>query len=84
MTAAYPDVEGWLDRLQIVGGDDLIEKLASGIDEAQKFLVFLSERSVTKLIASTGRTKVPFELIARQTQTPSSYTVCRCRRYCSG
>ena len=45
---AYPDIEGWLDRYEIVGGDDLIEKLASGIDDADKFLIFLSERSIRK------------------------------------
>lgn len=45
---AFPDVKGWLDRYEIVGGDDLIDKLASGIDQADKFLVFLSERSIDK------------------------------------
>jgi hypothetical protein len=45
---AFPDVQGWLDSYEIVGGDDLIGKLASGIDEADKFLIFLSERSIHK------------------------------------
>lgn len=48
VAATYPDVEGWLDKYEIVGGDDLIEKLAAGIDDADKFLVFLSERSIGK------------------------------------
>jgi hypothetical protein len=48
VTAAYPDVEGWLDRFEIVGGDDLIDKLAAGIDEADKFLIFISHQSVEK------------------------------------
>lgn len=48
VVAAYPDVVGWLDRFQITGGADLIDKIAQGIDEADKFLVFLSERSIDK------------------------------------
>jgi TIR domain len=48
VAATYPDVKGWLDRFEIVGGDDLVEKLAAGIEEAEKFLVFISERSVDK------------------------------------
>jgi len=45
---AYPNVQGWVDRYEIVGGDDLIDKLAQGIEEADRFLVFLSERSIGK------------------------------------
>jgi hypothetical protein len=48
VAADYPDVKGWLDRFEIVGGDDLIEKLAAGIDGADKFLIFISEESVGK------------------------------------
>jgi TIR domain len=48
VAAEYPDVKGWLDRFEIVGGDDLIEKIAGGIDDADKFLVFVSERSIDK------------------------------------
>lgn len=48
VVAALPDIEPWLYRYQIVGGDDLVEKLAEGIDEAEKFFVFISERSVEK------------------------------------
>lgn len=44
----YPDVEPWLARYEIVGGDDLLDKLAQGIEEADKFLVFLSTHSVDK------------------------------------
>jgi hypothetical protein len=45
---AYPAVQPWLDRYQIVGGQDLIERIAAGIEVADKFLVFLSEASVDK------------------------------------
>jgi hypothetical protein len=45
---AFPDVEGWLDKYQIVAGQDLIEKIADGIEKADKFLVFLSEQSIDK------------------------------------
>jgi len=45
---AYPDTKGWLDRYEIVGGNDLIEKIEAGIASAEKFLVFLSERSIDK------------------------------------
>lgn len=48
VTQAYPDVKGWLDTYEIVGGQDLIEKIAEGIDEADRFLIFLSERSIEK------------------------------------
>ncbi len=45
---AYPDVEPWLAQYEIVGGDDLIDKLAQGMDEADKFFIFISEQSVDK------------------------------------
>src|SRR5438105_990717 len=45
---AFPDVKGWLDTYEIVGGNDLVEKIAAGIDEADKFLIFLSQRSIEK------------------------------------
>lgn len=44
----FPEVRGWLDKHEIVGGNDLIERIAAGIDEADKFLVFLSETSIKK------------------------------------
>ncbi|MDQ3725374.1 MAG: toll/interleukin-1 receptor domain-containing protein [Actinomycetota bacterium] len=44
----FPDVKGWLDRFEISGGDDLLDKLAEGIDTADRFLIFLSERSIDK------------------------------------
>jgi hypothetical protein len=48
VAATYPDIKGWMDRYEITGGQDLIEKIASGIEEADRFLVFLSERSINK------------------------------------
>ena len=45
---AYPDIEGWLDTFEIKGGDDLIDKIAEGIEGADKFLIFLSEKSIGK------------------------------------
>jgi TIR domain len=44
----FPEVKGWLDKFEISGGDDLLDKLAEGIDGADRFLVFLSERSIEK------------------------------------
>jgi hypothetical protein len=44
----YPDIQGWLDKYEILGGDDLIEKVHSGINDADKFLIFLSPNSIEK------------------------------------
>lgn len=44
----YPSIKGWLDKYEIYGGDDLIEKINSGIDSADKFLIFLSSNSIDK------------------------------------
>jgi TIR domain len=38
----------WIDRYEIVGGESLIGKISEGIDQADKFFVFLSEVSVNK------------------------------------
>ena len=27
MTSKYPDIEGWLDKYEIIGGDELIDKI---------------------------------------------------------
>lgn len=45
---AMPEHAPWLDRYQIVGGEDLLSRIASGMDEAEKFFIFLSPISVTK------------------------------------
>src|SRR6185436_20367345 len=45
---AYPDHEPWMDRYEIVAGNSLIEKIADGMDVAEKFFVFLSSTSVSK------------------------------------
>jgi TIR domain len=48
LAQAHPEIQGWMDRYEIVAGDELIEKLAAGIEGADKFLVFLSEASIDK------------------------------------
>jgi hypothetical protein len=45
---AFPDVKAWIDKYEIVGGNDLIDKIAAGIDQADKFFIFLSEQSIEK------------------------------------
>ncbi|NVJ59499.1 MAG: toll/interleukin-1 receptor domain-containing protein [Gammaproteobacteria bacterium] len=44
----FPDIKGWLDKYEILGGDDLIETVHSGIESADKFLIFLSPNSIDK------------------------------------
>jgi len=44
----YPEIESWLDKYEILGGDDLIEKIHSGIAEADRFVIFLSPNSIDK------------------------------------
>lgn len=44
----FPDIKGWLDKYEILGGDDLIEKVHAGIESADKFLIFLSPNSIDK------------------------------------
>lgn len=44
----FPDVKGWLDKYEIIGGDDLIEKINQGIEDADRFLIFLSPNSIDK------------------------------------
>lgn len=48
LVAEYPDLAIWIDKYEIVAGESLLEKVAEGIDEAQKFFVFLSGVSITK------------------------------------
>lgn len=44
----FPDLAPWLDRYEIVAGNDLLDKIAAGMDEAEKFFIFLSSASVDK------------------------------------
>ena len=44
----FPEIESWLDKYEILGGDDLIEKIHSGISQADKFVIFLSPNSIDK------------------------------------
>lgn len=48
VAAAYPDAVVWMDKYQIVAGQDLIDKIAAGMDDADKFFIFLSKTSITK------------------------------------
>jgi hypothetical protein len=48
VTSAYPEVAVWIDKYEIVAGEDLISKIAQGIEDADKFFVFLSEQSINK------------------------------------
>lgn len=48
LVKAHPDVEPWVDKYEIVGGQDFFERIAKGMDEAEKFFVFLSPVSLTK------------------------------------
>jgi hypothetical protein len=44
----YPEIQGWLDKYEILGGDDLIETVHRGISSSDKFLIFLSPNSIEK------------------------------------
>lgn len=44
----FPDIKGWLDKYEILGGDDLIETIHTGIESSDKFLIFLSSNSIDK------------------------------------
>ncbi|WP_166793237.1 toll/interleukin-1 receptor domain-containing protein [Cryobacterium lactosi] len=48
LIAHFPDLDAWIDTYEIVGGDSLLDKIAEGMDNADKFFVFLSPISVTK------------------------------------
>lgn len=44
----FPEIKGWLDKYEILGGDDLIETVHAGIESSDKFLIFLSPNSIDK------------------------------------
>jgi hypothetical protein len=44
----FPKIEGWLDKYEILGGDNLIETVHEGIEKSDKFLIFLSPNSIDK------------------------------------
>jgi hypothetical protein len=48
LIACHPEHEPWLDKYEIVGGNDLLGKIAEGMDDAEKFFVFLSRITTTK------------------------------------
>jgi hypothetical protein len=44
----FPEIKSWLDKYEILAGDDLIEKIHSGITESNRFIIFLSPNSIDK------------------------------------
>jgi hypothetical protein len=40
VASEFPEVEGWLDTYEIVAGNDLIEKMAEGIDYSGKTMLW--------------------------------------------
>lgn len=48
LQAAYPDLGIWIDRYEIAAGNDLVEAIGKGMDEADVFFVFISPASITK------------------------------------
>ena len=48
LSERFPEIEFWPDKYEILGGDDLIEKIHSGIDDADRFIIFLSPNSIDK------------------------------------
>lgn len=44
----HPELEPWLDKFEIVGGSSLIDKIGSGIESSEKFVIFLSDVSIQK------------------------------------
>jgi hypothetical protein len=45
---AYPAHQPWVDRYEIIGGQSLIDKIAEGMNESERFFIFLSPVSVEK------------------------------------
>lgn len=48
LSSRFPNLTSWLDKYEILGGDDLIEVIHKGISEADKFFIFLSPNSINK------------------------------------
>jgi hypothetical protein len=48
LTEQYPDVKPWLDTYELIGGDSLTDRIAEGINRADKFIIFLSATSILK------------------------------------
>lgn len=48
MIEKYPELNGWFDKYEVLGGQDLIDKIHEGIKNSDKFLIFLSEKSIYK------------------------------------
>jgi hypothetical protein len=43
-----PDLSAWLDKFEILAGQSLLDRIAAGMDESSKFVIFISQVSVTK------------------------------------
>jgi hypothetical protein len=48
IASRFPTIDSWLDKYEIIGGDDLVDKIHTGIKDADKFLIFLSPNSIEK------------------------------------
>jgi hypothetical protein len=46
--ASASDVAAWLDKYEILAGESLIKRIAAGMDESDKFVIFLSPTSIRK------------------------------------
>ncbi|GAA1155005.1 toll/interleukin-1 receptor domain-containing protein [Nocardioides aquiterrae] len=44
----HPDLDPWVDTFEITGGQVLLDKIAEGMDAAERFFVFLSPVSIKK------------------------------------
>jgi len=48
LATEHPEHKPWMDKYEIVAGQSLLDKIADGMDAAEKFFVFLSSLSITK------------------------------------
>jgi hypothetical protein len=46
--ARAPGASAWLDKYEILAGENLIDRIANGMDDSDKFVIFLSAISVVK------------------------------------
>jgi hypothetical protein len=60
----FPEIKGWLDKYEILGGDDLIETVHAGIESSDKFLIFLSPNSIDKPWVRTELRKALYDEIS--------------------
>lgn len=65
----YKDIELWLDKFEILGGESLTEKIGEGINKADKFVIFLSSTSIIKPWVNKELRKAIIEEISRGGET---------------